>query len=374
MSLKLLITDQMLYMQRKGFDVEMVSSDGDVRDELIQSQKSPHHVVEMTRKISPIKDLKALFQMISVVRKVRPNIIHTHTPKAGLIGMMAAFFCRVPIRIHTLAGWRLETETGLKRKLLYSVEWLTFKMAHEVWPNSYSLLNMLKENSFARKTKYEVIGNGGSNGIDVDFFSSKSADKSIIQEIKSTIDYDPTKTYLVFVGRINKDKGVEELIRVFHRLQNPDLVLILVGRFEYSLDPISKESMEIIEANDNVRAVGFSPNVREYLSFADLLVHPSHREGFPNVPLQAGSMGVPIICSEIGGNVDIVTHEQTGLLFNVKDEDDLFEKINYALNNRDTMTVMANKQLENITNNFSRDFVQAELYKHYERLLKQKKI
>ena len=188
-SLDLLLTDQMKFMKSKGIDVTMISNSGEQVDRLIKQQECPHIEVNLTRQITPIADLKALAHLIKIFKTHQPDIVHTHTPKAGLLGMIAAKFCSVPLRLHTIAGLPLMTATGLKKRILFQTEKITYWGAHKVLPNSKSLRSYMLQNRMIKEEKLAMIGKGSTNGIDIERFSlSKITDKEK-ESIKEKINY-----------------------------------------------------------------------------------------------------------------------------------------------------------------------------------------
>lgn len=370
-SLKLLITGQIQYMQNNGFDVYMASADGKERAEVIENEGRPHTIIPMTRAITPLKDIYALYKLIQFVRKTKPDIVHTHTPKAGLLGMMAAKICGVPLRLHTVAGMPLMVEKGAKLSLLKFIEKLTYWCATEVWPNSYSLKKFIETEKFAPDNKVKVISAGSSNGIDLRQFHPDTIDTDELEEVKQKINYQEGKTYLLAVGRMVKDKGIEELVTVFQEIkkQYPNLRLVLLGPYEAALDPLSKSTGDHIMNDPDITHINWSDRVKYYMHLANLLVHASHREGFPNVLLQAGAMRLPIVCSTIPGNIDLVSHKKTGLLFETKSVADLTEKLNVALSNKEQMDSWSKALFDLIHQRFSRVVMHQEIRKKYLKLL-----
>lgn len=352
MALRYLLPGQMNFMKENGFDVLMISADVEdlkelILKEVIENEKCRHIIVPMTRKITPWADLKCLFQLIKIFRKEKPDIVHSETPKAGLLGMLAAKISRIKTRIHTVAGLPLEEETGLKYALLKRIEKITYSAANHVWPNSNSLYNFIKDNKLVNERKLKIIGRGTSNGVSSKRFNRDMLDEKLVEIVKKKINYDDSNTYLLFIGRLVKDKGIVELVDSFSALQKtkPYLKLILVGGYEASLDPLPETTLREILNNPSIIDVGWSNKVEYYMSVANYFVFPSYREGFPTVLLEAGAMQLPIICSSIGGNIDIVTHNKTGILFQKKDVNDLYVKLEWALNKPAEMISMA-KQLQ----------------------------
>ena len=371
MALHVLLPGQMKFMSENGFEVIMISADGENLDKVIKNEKCRHIIVPMTRKITPWCDLKCLFQLIKIFRKEKPDIVHSHTPKAGLLGMLAARISGIKIRIHTVAGLPLMEESGVKYALLKQIEKVTYSVANHVWPNSNSLYNFIKETNLVGGSKLKVIGKGSTNGVSSRRFNKDSLDKNFLEIIKEKIDYNPASINLLCIGRLVKHKGIIELVNVFSLLKKryPHLKLILVGVFESSLDPLPEKILKQIVDDPSIINVGWSDKAEYYMSLADYFVFPSYREGFPNVLLEAGSIRLPIICTNIPGNTDIISHNETGLLFEKKNEKDMYQKLKYALDNPEQMLSMANKLQGYIKTCYEREVYWKILLEEYNKLI-----
>lgn len=361
----------MRFMKKSGWDVTMISADGPELEDVINSESVPHIVIPLTRKITPFIDLKALIILYKELKRINPDIVHTHTPKAGIVGMLAAWLAKVPIRIHTVAGLPLEASTGIKRRLLLFIERITYLCSTEVWPNSKSLNDIILKYKLVTIRKLKVIGNGSTNGIDVNAFNEHNLEKEILDNVRKKIKYDKKNKYLLFVGRIVKDKGIEELIEAFQILKNKydNLRLLLVGPLEDHLDPLTPKTKHIINNDKDILPLGFSNYVKYYMYLADIFVFPSHREGFPNVLMQAGLMQCPVVASRITGNIDIIDDGINGILHERANTKDLFNKIEYAILNPLEMNQKVQLLKYKIVTNFNRNYVQEKLLKNYERLL-----
>lgn len=370
-SLDKLITYQMKFMKSKGFDVIMMSADGPEISKIVDREECEHIVIPLTRKITPIKDLVALYVLIKYFKKIKPHIVHSHTPKAGLIGMIAAWICRIPVRIHTVAGLPLQTAVGAKRRLLIQIEKLTYFFANQVWPNSNSIMDFIKKNKLCAESKLQIIGFGSTNGIDLNEFSKDSLKLEILNEIKRKLNYNQKIKYILFVGRVVKDKGVEELVKGFLELsQNNDtLRLIIVGPFEMDLDPISAEIKNEIENNELIHYIGFSNEVKYYMSIASLFVFPSHREGFPNVIMQAALMDCPVVASKIDGNIDLIDHDINGLLFERGNIDDLKRSIKLILFDEQRSIIYAKELKDKVLSKYNRDYIHNQILLKYNLLI-----
>ena len=371
LSLRSLLPNQMRFMQENGFEVVMVSSDGREWPDLVKNERCRHHIIPMEREIAPFSDLRSLWRLYRFIRKERPDIVHSHTPKAGLLAMLAAKFAGVKIRIHTIAGLRFMTVKGFKRKLLVFMEKLTGSAATHIWPNSHSLFNYITAQKLVNKTKMQVIGHGSSNGVDLNRFSTKVLLPEKIETVKQRLQYDESCFYLLNMGRIVKDKGIDELMYAFSRVHqsDPRLRLIVLGHFEDELDPISDEARKIFSSHPAIIHIDWSDDVEYFMHLSQLMVHASYREGFPNTLLQAGAMECPIVCSAIEGSVDIVTDQETGLLFKAGDGKDLLSKLRYALSHPEKMKKMAETLRKKVENNFSQQYLHQCLKEKYLELL-----
>lgn len=371
MALRYLLPGQMQYMKANGFEVLMISADGAELNDVIASEGCRHVIVPMTRRITPLQDLKCLIQLIKIFKKEQPDIVHSHTPKAGLLGMLAAKYCGVKIRIHTVAGMPLMVEKGFRLRLLSFIEKLTYWAANHVWPNSNSLYQYIETHHFTSPQKLHIINKGSTNGININRFNKAVLDEKILLGIKKSVQYESRCVYLLCIGRLVADKGIVELVHVFIALQqqHPELRLILVGDFENSLDPLPETVLEQIQAQSNIIHIKWTQQVEYFMHIAQLFVFPSHREGFPNVLLQAGAMALPVICSRIPGNIDIVTHQQTGLIFETANKTEMKEQIEYALNHPQQMANMAVQLQQIITKDYRRENIWQNILTTYNSLL-----
>jgi len=371
MALRYLLPGQMRFMAANGFDVLMISADGKELADVIKQEQCRHIMVPMTRKITPFQDLRCLFALIRIFRAEKPDIVHTHTPKAGLLGMLAAKFCRVKIRVHTVAGLPLMVETGFKYRLLKFIERLTYSSANHVWPNSNSLMKFITEKKICKPGKLHIIAKGSTNGININRFNTAALDEKIMAEIKEQVKFSNESKYLLCIGRLVKDKGIVELVHVFTQLQqdNDDLKLVLVGEYEAALDPLPAATLHEIEKNPSIIHISWTNHVEYFMQLANIFVFPSHREGFPNVLLQAGAMGLPVVCSQITGNIDIVTNNETGLIFGSGNEQQMLKLIQYALAHPQHMQTMAKQLQQDIKENYRQENIWQNMLEAYKSLV-----
>mgnify|MGYP001024460687 CR=1 FL=1 len=374
MSLKHLIKGQMLFMSKNGFDVTMISADGQEIQDVINNEECKHIAIPLTRKITPIQDLKAVLKLYQFLKKEKPFIVHTHTPKAGIVGMLASYFAKVPNRLHTVAGLPLLEATGLKRKVLNAVEKITYNCATNVYPNSYGLKNIILDNRFTNKEKLKVIGNGSSNGIDTSYFDPELFSIKDKEDLKTNLGITNTDFVFIFVGRIVSDKGMNELVSAFEKLstENKKVKLLLVGPFEEELDPLQEKTKTTIKNNKQIISVGYQNDVRPYFAIANALAFPSYREGFPNVVIQAGSMSLPSIVSDINGCNEIIVNGENGIIVPVKNISALKKGMQRLFEDISLFLKLKSNSRSLIAARYEQDLVWRAILDEYKKLLNEK--
>ncbi|MCF6185541.1 MAG: glycosyltransferase [Bacteroidales bacterium] len=259
----------------------------------------------------------------------------------------------------------------MKRKLLVFIEKLTYACATNVYPNSKNLRNFISENKFCKKEKLKIIGKGSSNGIDTDYFKITEKIKKESEKIKKELKIPKNAFIYLFVGRIVKDKGINELINAFKKIkQKKDAYLILVGNYENNLNPVKKDVLNEIKNNENIVEAGYQTDVRPFFAMADVFVFPSYREGFPNVVMQAGAMEIPAIVSNINGCNEIIKDGKNGIIISVKNEKALYLAMNKIYTDTELRKKLKNNCRTNIIKNYERKYIWKELKNEYNNLLK----
>ncbi|WP_418603866.1 glycosyltransferase family 4 protein [Hwangdonia sp.] len=370
MSLASLLKGQLKFMS-DYFEIIGVSSAGDGFLEDISSRENIKTIpVEMTRKITPLKDLAAVYKLYKIFKKEQPFIVHSHTPKAGTLSMIAARLANVPHRLHTIAGLPLVEATGLKRILLNSVEKITYQCATKIYPNSYGLVDIILENKFTNNNKLKVLGNGSSNGIDTTHFNPKLYNKEFKTKLRCDLNIAETDYVFIYVGRLVKDKGVNELINAFDIISNEfeNVKLLLVGWYENELDPLLPETVNLIKSSSNIVTTGWVSDVRPYFAISDTLVFASYREGFPNVVLQAAAMELFSIVTDINGCNEVIEDNENGFIIPTKNYKSIYEKMAFVLNNKDLTTQMGLKSRARIISNYEQKLVWSAILEEYNRL------
>jgi glycosyltransferase involved in cell wall biosynthesis len=369
-SLDKLLHGQLSFMSRH-FEVIAVSSDNGALERIGKRENVRTFCVALTRQITPLQDLLCLWKLYCYFRLERPNIVHSHTPKAGTIGMIAALLAGVPNRLHTVAGLPLMEAKGFKRVLLNMVEKLTYASATKVYPNSKGLYDFIKEQTLVSANKMKVIANGSSNGIDTGWFNPSV--QILNTNPRTELGISKDDFVFVFVGRILADKGINELISAFMQLYHEQkyIRLLLVGNYEDQSSPINHETRNHINNCPSIHAVGYQEDVRPYLLISDAMVFPSYREGFPNVVMQAGAMNLPVIATDINGCNEIISEGVNGILVPPKDAKALLTAMRHLC----TDVVMRNQLAANsrafIVNGFEQRVVWDAILEEYRTILRQ---
>lgn len=311
MSLRWMLAGQLMYLNENGLEVVGVAANTGLMDQVRKTEGIRCIDLPMRREIAPVQDLQSLWGMIKLFRRERPEIVHANTPKGSLLAMMAAWFCRVPVRVYTVTGLRFETATGMLRTILKTMERVTCRCATAVVPEGDDVKSMLIREGICKRP-LDKIHNGNINGLDLEYYSlvpMPAADVPIT---------------FVFIGRVTHDKGIDELVEVFDAICQErhagNLRLLLVGPLEQELDPISPKTLEIIKRNANIESVGFQNDIRPWVEQSHVVVLPSHREGFSSVPMQAGAMGRPCIMTRVNGAAEVIEDGQSGVLIDIRDK------------------------------------------------------
>ena len=367
LSLDKLLEGQLRFMQQH-FEVTAISSEKAYLEKIGNREGVSTHHLEMTRQITPFSDLISLVKLTFYFLKVRPDIVHSHTPKAGIVGMAAAFLARVPHRFHTVAGLPLLEETGNKRKMLDFVEKLTYLFASRVYPNSNGLKEIILQNGYCKASKLKVLANGSTNGINTTYFSNDHFSFAQKEELKARYDIQDCDFVFIFVGRLVTDKGINELIAAFKKLKinHPTAKLLLVGPLETELDPLHPQTLEAIENVKQIKAVGYQQDVRLFFAISHCLVFPSYREGFPNVVMHAGAMELPSVVSNINGCNEIIVPHQNGVIIPTKDEKTLLEVMIELMENKAYYAQLRENARPMIVNRYEQQVVWQAILKEYQ--------
>ena len=357
----------MLKELSKKYEVIGISSPGEALDRVSEREGVRTIAVPMERHIALVKDFNSLMQMTRVFRKEKPFMVHSMTPKAGLICMMAGWLTHVPVRIHTFTGLVWPTSTGLKRKILMLTDKLTCACATHVIPEGEGVKIDLVTGRITKKP-LRVLGYGNVMGVDLEHFMITEKLKEKSAQLKNSGVF-----YFLFVGRIVRDKGINELVSSFNKLQqeNANIRLFLVGPYEDDLDPISEKSRELITNNPSILAVGkkTGDELLKYYCAADCFVLPSYREGFPNTVLEAGALELPSIVTDVNGSREIIINGVNGIVVPPRDEERLYEAMKMMLTSKQDRERMASVARKMISERFEQSFVRKCLYDYYDEVI-----
>ena len=350
------------------YDVVAVSTPDHELQELAEREGIRVIGVPMSRPIAPLRDLVSLWRLIRVFRRERPTMVHSITPKAGLLSMIAAWICRVPVRLHTFTGLVFPTATGLKKRILILTDRITCACATHIVPEGEGVKADLINYNITRKP-LQVLGYGNIRGIDLNHYRRSPE----VMEKALTLRKPNIFTF-VFIGRVVRDKGIDELVEAFSLLhsEHPQTRLILVGRAEDNLDPVSPNTRRTIASHPAIEAVGNQSDVRPWLAASDALVFPSYREGFPNVVIEAGALDLPSIVTDINGSREIIVHGQNGIIVPPRNAQALLQAMTQFVQNPQATQAMAQKARQMIASRFEKSFVQKCLFDYYKQILGEK--
>lgn len=368
MSLDILLKGQLAFLN-EHYEVIAVSG-GDNHLKTVASRENVRIVdLAMSRSISPFKDLVSLVKLYFLFRKEKPLMVHSITPKAGLLSMIAAYFAGVPVRIHTFTGLIFPYKKGFLHHLLLFMDKLLCRFSTDIFPEGEGVKNDLIRFKVTSKPLH-VIANGNVNGIDVDYFNPNQISETQKQSLRCELAINPSDFVFLFVGRLVADKGINELISAFTVLSatNKDCKLLLVGPLEKERDPLEKITLNKIETNKNIISVGFQDDIRPYLSISDVFVFPSYREGFPNVVLQAGAMELPCIVSDICGSNEIIKQDVNGIIIPVKNSELLLEKMKLLISDVSLRTSLKQNARQLVVAQYEQQMVWNALLAEYNKL------
>ncbi|WP_111958372.1 glycosyltransferase family 4 protein [Chryseobacterium lathyri] len=375
LSLNVLLKGQLKFLS-EFYDIVGVSSEGQLLDEVEQREGIKTIEVNMERGISPLKDLTSLYKLYKILKREKPVIVHSITPKAGLLTMLSGKMAGVPIRIHTFTGLIFPTRKGMVQKLLISMDKLLCSAATHIYPEGEGVRKDLIDYKITSKS-LKVIGNGNVNGIDLEHFSPGQITEAQKDLLKKELNIEDAHFVFVFVGRLVGDKGINELVKAFSHINKKEnsqrqSKLLLVGPLEQELDPLHPDTLREIENNPDIISVGFQKDVRPYFAISDALAFPSYREGFPNVVMQAGAMGLPSIVSDINGCNEIIIEDQNGAIVPVKNSEKLSEAMRKMKLDTDYYQKLKMNARPMIESRYEQSVIWNALLSEYKKLIKEK--
>ena len=367
LSLNILLKGQLKFLS-DYFEVIGISSNGEELKEVNIREGVKVEAIEMERGISPLKDFVSLIKMYQQFKREKPTIVHSITPKAGLLTMLAGKFAGVPIRMHTFTGLIFPTRIGMMQKLLIKMDQLLCWAATNIYPEGNGVKSDLINFNITNKP-LKILANGNVNGIDTTFFSRQQIDDHKQEKLKKELNIQPNDFVFIFVGRLVGDKGINELIEAFSKLKTQNSKLLLVGPLESDLDPLQIFTLKEIENNPNIISVGFQKDVRSYFAISDVLTFPSYREGFPNVVLQAGAMELPSIVSNINGCNEIIIEGKNGAIISVKNVEEILNAMSRISSDKEYYDFLKRNTRSMIQSRYEQSVVWNALLDEYNLLL-----
>lgn len=344
----------------KDFDITLISSPDKELEQIAHSENVKYTAISMKRDISIVDDIVSLLKFLWLFISQRPDVIHCNTPKASLLGLITGYITRVPVRIYYVHGLRYEGATGRKRQLLFTLEKLNFFCATHIIAVSKGIKQKVQDELTGKKVS--VIHHGSANGMSVEEFLTENYDDYAIRK-----SYGITKQDFVFgfVGRLVADKGINELVHAFNMFEQKNVKLVIVGRYEHELDPLSQETQNIIKTNPNIIEVGFQKDVKKFLTIMDLFVSPSYREGFGLSVLEANLMKVPVLVTSITGYSEIVQEGKNGFFVDPKDTLTLFNKMKKISQSRDSLLAMKQQCYDEVASKYNHKEVLEKALEYY---------
>lgn len=364
-----LMKGQLNYLVNAGYDVTVITSPGKNLYKAAQRENVKVKEIKMERTISPFKDLIALIKIIFYFIKIKPDICNAGTPKAGLLGMIAARLTKVPLKIYTNRGTPFEGSQGLKKRILIATEKITCLCADKIICISPSIKDILVKYNITSNKKTVLFGIGSSNGLQLEKYKFTSNIERKVNEIIKVHGLEKYKFILGSVGRMNNFKGTKETVLAFESLQKKykNICLLFIGAKEEK-DPISKDINDKIINNPNIIEIGKVSDPVPYYYIMDVLSFPTYREGFGNVSIEAQATGTPVVTTDATGSVNTILHNKTGFLVNVKSVDSLEKAITKFIESPQLIEEMGNSGKEWVVKNFDSKLIWSsldELYQKY---------
>ena len=364
---KYILKDQPKYLNN-NYSVTVGSANYFGIKEYAKSKSLNYIHIPMKRKISPLSDIKSMFFLIKALLKYRPDIIHSYTPKAGMVCAISGYLCRIPIRIHTFTGLIFPYKKPFMQFILATIDSLICKLITHIIAEGQGVKKLLLENNITNKAIH-IIGNGNIAGVDTKYFNPEKFKHDIrIQNLKKDLNINEGSTTFIFIGRMNQDKGLIELLNAFNNIRNKNISLILVGECESSSFELRVRHL-VKKSIININWVDWQEDIRPYLSISSCFILPSYREGFPNVLLQAGAMGLPAIVTDVPGSNEIIVENYNGWICDSKSINELETLITRvsSMSNNELIQMGINAR-ENVNRKYEKSNYQKKLVGYYNQL------
>jgi glycosyltransferase involved in cell wall biosynthesis len=366
---KLLLSGQPKLMKEEGWELLLVSADGREVQSICRAEGVRHEVIPFVKGVNYVEDFISFWLLFQLIRKERPDVIHSYDSKAGFLGMLAGSLVGIPHRIHSITEMPVHTKDPQKG-LTFLEKW-TFSNATSLWVNSTGMLSFFTSNSGIDADKFKLLGSGSTLGVDLEKFNRQVLKENHLVAATMRILPGENDFVILAIGALTKRKGVEDLIAAFLKSKIvAKSKLVLIGTFEQEEESLSQETIQTIREHPRVVQIDWTDHVDHHLALADVLVHPSHEEGFSNVLLEAAAMQVPIICSNCIGNASFIKQQKTGLVFPVGEVTVLKEAMEFAFVKRDTLASYTDALFEEVQEKYDRKVMRKLQVDAYRQLLK----
>jgi glycosyltransferase involved in cell wall biosynthesis len=366
---KLLLSGQPKLMKEEGWELLLVSADGREVQSICRAEGVRHEVIPFVKGVNYVEDFISFWLLFQLIRKERPDVIHSYDSKAGFLGMLAGSLVGIPHRIHSITEMPVHTKDPQKG-LTFLEKW-TFSNATSLWVNSTGMLSFFTSNSGIDADKFKLQGSGSTLGVDLEKFNRQVLKENHLVAATMRILPGENDFIILAIGALTKRKGVEDLIAAFLKSKIVSRSkLVLIGTFEQEEESLSQETIQTIREHPRVVQIDWTDHVDHHLALADVLVHPSHEEGFSNVLLEAAAMQVPIICSNCIGNASFIKQQKTGLVFPVGEVTVLKEAMEFAYVKRDTLASYTDALFEEVQAKYDRKVMRKLQVDAYRQLLK----
>lgn len=366
---KLLLSGQPKLMKEEGWELLLVSADGREVQSICRAEGVRHEVIPFVKGVNYVEDFISFWLLFQLIRKERPDVIHSYDSKAGFLGMLAGSLVGIPHRIHSITEMPVHTKDPQKG-LTFLEKW-TFSNATSLWVNSTGMLSFFTSNSGIDADKFKLQGSGSTLGVDLEKFNRQVLKENHLVAATMRILPGENDFIILAIGALTKRKGVEDLIAAFLKSKIVSRSkLVLIGTFEQEEESLSQETIQTIREHPRVVQIDWTDHVDHHLALADVLVHPSHEEGFSNVLLEAAAMQVPIICSNCIGNASFIKQQKTGLVFPVGEVTVLIEAMEFAFVKRDTLASYTDALFEEVQAKYDRKVMRKLQVDAYRQLLK----
>ncbi len=364
---------QIGYLKQKGFDVNAISSPGSILNEIAKRERISVFPIQMYRSITPFRDITALIKMSLLFQRLRPVIVHAHTPKGGLLGVIAAKMAKVPVIIYTIHGLPFLTSSGIKRRILFLSEKICCKFAHQIFAVSRANMKVAIDCGICSDRKIKIIAYGSINGVDAENrYNPRKISYKEIDEIKKSYGITKNNIVIGFVGRIVRDKGIIELYDAWQSLKKKyNINLFIIGQ-EEEKDPVPPNYIKSLKKDSRVIFTGRVSDPMPYYAAMDILILPTYREGFPVTLLEAAAMEIPVVATNVDGCPEAVADGVTGLLIPPRDSQALALAIEKLIINPELRRQMGNAGRERVLRDFRPQIIWEELYRHYCKLINEK--